>query len=247
MRLVHAVGRADEDQVAERHGRGVRHVVRKRADFLHHVELPDDVRVGVGGELLARERSVVLLVTEALQVGRHHLAAVVREVDDLVLDEGRRADPLERPVVHASRRQLFERGLPHELAVGLAEGHEHAAITGLLRIPHEFVVGPDEHQAPRHRGVAVGLRSQLGHPLHVPLRFHVPRRRQVRLRRDHVARRMASPHRPVTGRGRDVDERGADRGGGGRGQPPARETRRGAAVSRSHENLERTTDACGRH
>ena len=41
MALILAVGRADEDQVAVGNRRRVGHVVRLRANLLHHVELPD--------------------------------------------------------------------------------------------------------------------------------------------------------------------------------------------------------------
>ena len=48
-------------------GRRVRQVVRIRPDLLEHVELPDDVGVGLAGELLVL-RAVVLVVAEAVDV-----------------------------------------------------------------------------------------------------------------------------------------------------------------------------------
>ena len=56
------------EQVAVDHRRRVRHVVRIRADLLHHVERPDDVGIGLAGELLVLERAVVLVVAEALDI-----------------------------------------------------------------------------------------------------------------------------------------------------------------------------------
>ena len=49
-------------------------------------------------------------------------------VEAVALDERRRGDALERPVVGAARLELRVRLLPEELAVRLAERHQHAAI-----------------------------------------------------------------------------------------------------------------------
>ena len=128
-------------------------------------------------------------------------AAVADVVDPAVLDERRRGDALIRPVVRAARRQLLVRLLPQELAGRLAERHQHAAIARLFRIPRRFVVGADEHHAARHDRVAVALRAELGHPLHVLLRLDVPLDRQALHVRDHVAVGRAAPHGPVAAAG----------------------------------------------
>ena len=43
---------------------------------------PDEVRIVLAGQLLVLERAVVVLVVEALEVGRDHLAAVGHEIGD---------------------------------------------------------------------------------------------------------------------------------------------------------------------
>ncbi len=141
-------------------------------------------------------------------------AAVAHVVQALAFDERRRGDALERPVVGAPRLELHVRLLPEELAVGLAEGHQHAAVARLLRIAQQLVVGADEDHAARDDRVAVALRSEVGHPLHVLLRLDVPLGRQTLHVRDHVAIGRAAPHRPVAAagiRGRELRrrERGA--------------------------------------
>jgi hypothetical protein len=64
-----------------------------------------------------------------------------------------------------------------------------------------FVVGADEDHAAGDDRVAVALRAELGHPLHVLLRLDVPLGRQPLHVRDHVAIGRAAPHRPVAGAG----------------------------------------------
>ena len=147
--------------------------------------------------LFVLDAAVVGLVAEAVGVDRHQLAAVRHVIDDAVLDQRRRADALERPVVRAPRRQLVVHRLPHELAVRLAERHQDALVALDLGILVALVVGADEDQAVGDDRVAVGLRPELGHPLDVLLRLDVPGRRQPLHAREHVAVGRAAPHRPV--------------------------------------------------
>ena len=182
------------EQIVQRTRRRVREVVRERADFLHHVERPEDVDVVLAGQLLVLERTVVLVVVESLDVHRQHDGAVRHEVGDALVDhERRRRDALERPVVRAARRQLLERRLPHELAVGLPERHHDAAIARLLRIAHRFVVGADQHDAAGDDRIAVALRSQRRDPLDVLAGLDIPRRRQARWRRRPCCGRASRP------------------------------------------------------
>ena len=137
----------------------------KRADLLDHVELPHDVDVGLAGELLVGDRAVVLVVVaEALQVHAHELGAVADVVRAVADDHRRTGHALERPVVDAARRQLLVRGLPQELAVGVAEGHDDAAVAGLLGIAHQLVVGAHQDDAAADYRVAVGLRARAWPP-----------------------------------------------------------------------------------
>ena len=126
-------------------------------------------------------------------------AAVARVVEAVADDERRRGDALERPVIGAARLELRVRVLPEELAGGLAERHQHAAIAGLLRIAQQLVVRADEDHAARDDRVAVALRAELGHPLDVLLGLHVPVGGQALHGRHHVAVGRAAPHRPVAG------------------------------------------------
>ncbi len=109
------------------------------------------------------------------------------------IDERRRRDALERPVVGAARRQLLERRLPHELAVRLAERHQHAAIARLLRIAHRFVVRADEHDAAGDDRIAVALRSERRDPLDVLAGLDVPRRSAGPWRRTPCCDRASRP------------------------------------------------------
>ena len=66
--------------------------------------------------------------------------------------------------------------------VDFAERHQHAAIAGLLRIAHRFVVRADEHDAAGDDRIAVALRSERRHPLDVLAGLDVPRRSAGRSR-----------------------------------------------------------------
>ena len=142
--FVLAVRRRAIEQAAVDHRRAVRQVVREGSDLFHHVEHPDDVHVGLAGELLVLVRTVVLAVMEALNVGGNDLAAIRREIRDAADHRGRAGDALIRPVVGAARRQLLERRLPHELAAVFVERHQHAAIAdglGELGVERGYILG----------------------------------------------------------------------------------------------------------
>ena len=186
--------------------------MRIRADFLHHVERPDDVGVGHARELLVGDRAVVLLVAESFDVDGKEHGAIAHVVQRFSLDEGRGGDALIRPVVGASRLELCVGVLPHELAVGLAERHQHTAIARLLGVAQSFVVRPDEHHAAGNDRVPVALRPEIGDPLDVLLRLDVPLARQPFGVGDHVAIGRPAPHRPIA-RAR-IGSRKMGRGGG---------------------------------
>ena len=199
MAFVMAVGGADEDQVAPDDRRRVGQVVRIAADLLHHVERPDRVGILRPGELLVGDRPVVLAVAEAVDVEAPDHAAIADVVEVRALDERRRGDALERPVVGAARLELRVRLLPHELAVGLAERHQHAAVARLLRIAQRFVVRAEKDHAAGDDRVAVALRAERRDPFHVLLGLDVPLGRQPLHLRHHVAVGRSAPHGPVAG------------------------------------------------
>ena len=173
------------------------HVVLEDAEFLHHVERPDDVGVGRSLAPLVLHRTVVLPVGESFRIEADQLGPIVDEVEALAVDRRRRADALLRPVVLHPRLQLVGHGLPEKRAVGLAEAHQHALVAGDLRVPRFVVVRAHEDLAVGHDGVAVGGRSERRLPLDVRAGLDVPRRGKVRHGRHHVASRRAAPHRPV--------------------------------------------------
>src|SRR5213594_2473526 len=157
MALVLTVGRADEEQIAPNDRRRVRHVVWIRTNLLHHVEGPDDIRIGLALQRLVLHDAVVLAITEAVDVEAKDDAAIADVIEPVSLDQRRRCDALERPIVRAARLQFQVRVLPEELAVGFAESHENAAITWLLWIAQQLIVGTDESHSPGYNRVAVAL------------------------------------------------------------------------------------------
>src|SRR5690348_8217790 len=76
MTLILTVGSADEKQISVRYRRTIRHVMRLRSDFFHHVELPDDIGISLTSQLLVLIRSIVLAVAKPLRVKTHNLAAI---------------------------------------------------------------------------------------------------------------------------------------------------------------------------
>jgi hypothetical protein len=131
--------------------------MRIRADLFEHVEAPDHVGIRLRRQLLIGRRTIVLLVAESLDVDTQDNAPVAHVVQALALDSGRGRDALERPVVGATRFELGVRVLPQELAIRFTERHEHTAVTRLLGIAHELVVGAHEHHSTCDHWVAVAL------------------------------------------------------------------------------------------
>ena len=197
--FVLAVRRVDEDQVAVADRRRIRHVVLHHPELVHHVVAPDDVGVGLLRGFLVLHKAVVGPVPEPVHVHRHQLPAIRHVVDDAVFDERGGADALIRPVVRAPGGELVVDGLPHELAVGFAKRHQDPLVPLDVRIARPLVIGADKHHAARDHGIAVGLRAELGDPLHVLLRLHVPACRQPLHVGHHVPIGRAPPHRPVSG------------------------------------------------
>src|SRR5205809_743505 len=67
----------------------------------------------------------------------------------------------------------------------------------LFGIAHHVLIDPRITLPARHNRVAVALRAELRHPLHVLLGFEIPGDRNARHGRGHVAIRSAAPHRPI--------------------------------------------------
>ena len=73
--------------------RGIRQVVRIRADLLHHVERPDDIGIDLRRELFVFARAVVFVVAEALNIEAEDNTAVADVVEPFSFDEWREATP----------------------------------------------------------------------------------------------------------------------------------------------------------
>src|SRR5262249_9178537 len=99
--LILPVRGANVYQIAVYHRGTIRHVVRLRADLLHHVELPDYIGVVLARQLLLFVGPIVLPITKTLRVQAINLAAVRHVIEPVALYQRRGTDALIRPVVHA--------------------------------------------------------------------------------------------------------------------------------------------------
>ncbi len=102
--------------------------MRLRANFLHHVELPNHFAV---------------LAAIALRVEAAYFAAISDVIEPVAFDQRRGADALKRPVIGAAGGQFIVHILPEKLAVGFTEGHQDAFIARDFGIFQAFVVGSD--------------------------------------------------------------------------------------------------------
>ena len=152
--FVLTVGGVDDDQIAV-DGRGATaHVVGKHAKFPDHVVGPDHVGIGPAVAHLAGERSIVLRIEESVGVERDNLAPVADVVEAISVNTGRRADPLEGPVVCLTGREFVVHHLPEERAVRLAERHEDPLVLEDVGIAGMVVVGTDEDPPVRNNRIA---------------------------------------------------------------------------------------------
>src|SRR5262249_20070367 len=152
---------------------------------------------------------------------------VAHVVDPAALHQGGRAEPLLRPVVDLSARELVVNRLPEELPGLLVEAHQDALVDGFEFASHvladvalvagPLVVRPDEHLTPGDNGPAVGPRPEVLPPQHplggpllhvllvVPVRALGRELLQLFLRVDHVPVGRTAEHDVVgvpRGRGR---------------------------------------------
>ena len=199
MALVMPVRSVHEDEVSVGDRVRVRHVVGEGAEFLHHVEPPDDVPVGRGLPRLVGHRSIVA-VGHAMDIEGQQFAPVRHVVEAVPLHQRRRADSLVRPVVHPAGDELVGDHLPEELSGHGVEGEEDSLVAHDLLVVEGFVVGTDEDPASRHHRVPIGLRTERRHPAHVVAAVHVPLGGEPGgAVGDHVPVRSSAPHRPVLG------------------------------------------------
>src|SRR5207253_2224909 len=115
------------------------------------------------------------------------------------------------PIVHLPGDELWNDQLPEEFARGLIENHQDAAIPLMLWIARVVVVCSHIDFSSCDSAVAVALRTELRHPLHVFGGGHVnlfgarfwfawvEAIGQAFLIRVHIAFRTPSPLRPIFG------------------------------------------------
>ena len=237
--LVVPVRGVHEQQVAVGDRVRVRHVVREGAEFLHHVEPPDDVPVGRGLAGFVGHRSVVA-VRHPLDIHRQQLAPVRHVVEAVPLHQRRGADPLVGPVVHPAGDELVRDHLPEELSGRGVEGEQDPLVAHGFLVVERLVVGADEDPAAGDHRIAVGLGAERRDPADVVSAVHVPRGREPRGGvRNHVPVGRPAPHRPVLGTGGPSADQQA------REQPEGRQSTEGRKRRISTANRSRNHDGTG--
>ena len=178
VRIVHAVGGVDVEELSVHEDRSVGLIVLPHAAFLDVIEEPENVRV-VGGDrggLFAdRHRMTSLVEVRAIvavghaeQVQAHHLAAIADQIDVVALDRGRRADAGVRPIPVNAVGQFRDDELPEEVAGLLVQTQEDAAVALVFWIARLAVVRADEDTAASNDGRGMGFGSQWRRPFDVP-------------------------------------------------------------------------------
>ena len=187
VRPVLAVRGGDVEHVADDEDGAVGGVVRKNAQFIHHVVAPDDVGVLLAGR---DERSLLAVGTEhvlhdvfglvlvravvavrhAFDVEAEDFAARGDDVEAVAFDDRRGEQAEAFPVVDLAGLELGDDKLPVERAGLLIEAEEDGAVAEMLLVAWHVVVGADVDAAISDGGVAVALRAELHGELHVLLR-----------------------------------------------------------------------------
>jgi hypothetical protein len=143
---------------------------------------------------------------EAFGIETTNFAAVGDEVQAVAFHEWRAANTLQRPVVHAARRQLLAAVLPHEFAVLDIETKQNAKIViGREAFqPASAVVRADVGLTAGDDDVAIRLRAEPRNPLDILALFRLPRAglvielADVPLGRNVMTLRCVVPHRRAT-------------------------------------------------
>ena len=161
VRPVLSVRGADEEPVTEVDDRAIRGVVRKDAEFIHHVVPPEDVgilwrdfdlRLARSGHVLAFVLEWSLIAVRlAIEIEADHFATAGRQPNFVALD-GRRTEQAEiLPVIDLARRELRHHELPDEVAGVFVEAHQDRTVVLETRVARGRVVRADEHLAVRRR------------------------------------------------------------------------------------------------
>src|SRR2546425_10733234 len=153
------------------------------AQFVHHVVFPNDIRV-LGTDLRFRfsgsnhilrfvhERAVVAIGL-AVYVQADNFATARYKINPIAFNRWRGKQSEVFPVVDFARWQLGHNELPQKFAGLLVKDHQNASVALMLRVAWRVVVRSDEYFSSGHGDVAVALRTELGHPLHILRGAHV--------------------------------------------------------------------------
>ena len=148
-----------------------------------------------------------------MQIQAEHFAAARHHIDSVAFHTRRGQQTQVFPIVDLAGGELRHGELPQQRAVAFAQRVQDGFIVLKAGIAGTGVVGSDKQNPLCHHRIAVGLRAQLGDPLHIfggreidlfRIGFELSglnRRRQALRRRKHVAAGIvAAPLRPVLGR-----------------------------------------------
>ena len=106
----------------------------KDVQLSYHVQLPHHVGVDFAGLCFIFEGPVVFTVQETFRIKTNHFTAIRNVIEPITFHIGGRADSLQGPIMHSTRRQFGVRCLPKEFAVRFAKSHHHPTIASQLGI-----------------------------------------------------------------------------------------------------------------
>ena len=183
VRPVLAVGGAGINQIAHNEERTIGGVVRKDAQFIHHVVFPYNVgvvRADFGGGI-ARAGDVLGFVHERPLVAfghapgaqAHDFTTAGDDIDAVAFDVWGREQAEIFPIVDFARRQFGNDQLPEKSAGLFIETHQDAAVALVLRIARVLVVGADKNFPAGDDDVAVALRADFDGPFDVGNIIHI--------------------------------------------------------------------------
>ena len=109
----------------------------------------------------------VIAVGQAFGVQADDFAPAGDEINAIAFDAGRGEQAKTFPVVHFARGEFGDDQLPEEHAGLFVEAKQDAAVALMLWIARVLIVRADEDLAAGDDDVAVGLRAEAGHPLHI--------------------------------------------------------------------------------
>ena len=195
--LVLAVARRDVEHVVVRDRRRVGEVVRKRADFLHHVERPEHVGVVLAGQLLVLERARRSRCRGSPGCRRPaRRRGSTRNTRRRRSTSGDDAMPWNGQSLARPDESFSNVACHMNSPVASRNAISTPRSPGCFGSRSASLFVPTSTTPLRDHGIAVALRSQRSDPFDVLAGLDVPRRRQPRRVGHHVPIGRAAPHRP---------------------------------------------------